>query len=96
MPQRQTVAKKQETTFHKIPDTLHVVTLYSPASYFIYKGQEMGYDYELITAIAIDRGLTLKVNIAPSLSRAIEMLDSGKSTLSHMRFPSQPSIKRKS
>lgn len=62
---------------HKVPDTLRVVTLYSPASYFIYRGQEMGYDYELITALAVDRGLTLKVNIAPSLSRAIEMLDSG-------------------
>lgn len=87
--------KKQETTFHKIPDTLHVVTLYSPASYFIYKGQEMGYDYELITAIAIDRGLTLKVNIAPSLSRAIEMLDSGKVDLIAYEVPITAEYKEK-
>lgn len=70
-------ATRGNSEVHKVPDTLRVVTLYSPASYFIYRGQEMGYDYELLTALAVDRGLTLKVNIAPSLSRAIEMLDSG-------------------
>lgn len=62
---------------HKLPDTLRVATLYSPEAYFIYKGQEMGYDYELVTALAADKDLPLKMEIAPSLSRAIEMLDSG-------------------
>ncbi|MDE6187315.1 MAG: transglycosylase SLT domain-containing protein, partial [Duncaniella sp.] len=42
-----------------------------------YKGQEMGYDYELVTALAADKNLALKMKIAPTLSRAIEMLDSG-------------------
>lgn len=62
---------------HRLPDTLRVVTLYSPASYFIYRGQEMGYDYELVTALAVDKDLMLKVDVAPSLQRAVEMLDSG-------------------
>ncbi|MDE5953889.1 MAG: transglycosylase SLT domain-containing protein [Duncaniella sp.] len=62
---------------HKLPDTLRVATLYSPEAYFIYKGQEMGYDYELVTALAADKNLALKMKIAPTLSRAIEMLDSG-------------------
>ena len=84
-----------ETSVHEIPDTLHVVTLYSPTSYFIYRGQEMGYDYELITAIAVDRGLTLKVNIAPSLSRAIEMLDSGKVDLIAYEVPITAEYKEK-
>lgn len=61
----------------KFPDTLRVATLYSPEAYFIYKGQEMGYDYELVTALAVDKEITLKMEIAPSLSRAVEMLDSG-------------------
>ena len=55
----------------------------------------MGYDYELITAIAIDRGLTLKVNIAPSLSRAIEMLDSGKVDLIAYEVPITAEYKEK-
>lgn len=62
---------------HKLPDTLRVATLYSPEAYFIYKGQEMGYDYELVTAFAADKDMILKIEIAPSLSRAVEMLDSG-------------------
>ncbi|MDE6062800.1 MAG: transporter substrate-binding domain-containing protein, partial [Duncaniella sp.] len=37
----------------------------------------MGYDYELVTALAADKEIALKMEIAPSLSRAIEMLDSG-------------------
>ena len=66
-----------ESEHHKLPDTLRVATLYSPEAYFIYRGQEMGYDYELVTALAADKEIALKMEIAPSLSRAIEMLDSG-------------------
>lgn len=69
--------KESDSAGHKLPDTLRVATLYSPEAYFIYKGQEMGYDYELVTALAVDKNLTLKMEIAPSLSRAIELLDSG-------------------
>lgn len=61
---------------HRFPDTLRVATLYSPESYFIYRGQEMGYDYELLTAMAADKGIAVKLEIASSLSRAVEMLDS--------------------
>lgn len=83
------------TQSHKFPDTLRVVTLYSPASYFIYRGQEMGYDYELVTALAVDKGLTLKVSIAPSLSRAIEMLDSGNVDLIAYEVPITAEYKEK-
>lgn len=66
-----------DSTSRRLPDTLRVATLYSPEAYFIYRGQEMGYDYELVTSFAADKDLALKMEIAPSLSRAIEMLDSG-------------------
>lgn len=33
---------------HNLPDTLRVATLYSPASFFIYKGAPMGYEYERV------------------------------------------------
>lgn len=71
------LAGKADSTGHRLPDTLRVATLYSPEAYFIYRGQEMGYDYELVTSFAADKDLPLKMEIAPSLSRAIEMLDSG-------------------
>lgn len=66
-----------DTSTHRFPDTLKVATLYSPEAYFIYRGQEMGYDYELVASLAVDKDLALKLEVATSLSRAIEMLDSG-------------------
>ncbi|MCC8071385.1 MAG: transporter substrate-binding domain-containing protein [Bacteroidales bacterium] len=62
---------------HPLPDTLRVVTLYSPTSYFIYREETMGYDYDLVQRFATDKGLTLQLEVAPSLSAAIEMVDSG-------------------
>ncbi len=66
-----------DTDPNRLPDTLRVATLYSPEAYFIYRGQEMGYDYELISEFVTDKHLTLDLRIAPSLSTALEMLDSG-------------------
>ncbi len=62
---------------HRLPDTLRVGTLYSPTSYFIYREEPMGYDYDLATRLAADKGMVLKLEVAPSLGRVIEMLDSG-------------------
>lgn len=59
------------------PDTLRVATLYSPLSYFLYKDEPMGYDYDLLMNLAHDKGMQLDLKIAPNLNRAVEMLDSG-------------------
>lgn len=59
-------------------DTLRAVTLYGPTSYFIYRGQPMGYDYTLVSELAKDCGLVLDLKVANSLSAAVAMLDSGK------------------
>ena len=82
-------------TIHVWPDTLRVATLYSPESYFIYRGQEMGYDYELVTALAVDKEMVLDFDIAPSLSRAIELLDSGKVDLIAYEVPVTAEYKEK-
>ncbi len=62
---------------HPLPDTLTVATLYSPTSYFIYKEEEMGYDYSLIKEFAADKGIALHIKVAPNLQDMIEWLDSG-------------------
>ncbi len=80
-------ANGSDNVEHRFPDTLKVATLYSPEAYFIYRGQEMGYDYELVTALAMDKDVALKLELAPSLSRAIEMLDSGKVDLIAYEVP---------
>ncbi len=71
----------------KLPDTLRVVTLYSPRSYFIYRNEPMGYDYNIVSRYAEDKGMALKLEVAPSLNRAIEMLDSGKVDLIAYEVP---------
>lgn len=63
---------------HSLPDTLRVATLYSPSSYFIYREQQMGYDYELASRFAADKGVALDIIVAHSLAQAVEMLDSGQ------------------
>lgn len=63
---------------HPLPDTLRVATLYSPASYFLYRDTEMGYDYDLVSQLGDDKGITIELEVAPSLSRAVELLDSAK------------------
>lgn len=59
------------------PDTLRVATLYSPTSYFIYRGEKMGYDYDLLEELVNDKGMTLDLRIANTLAQAVAMLDSG-------------------
>ena len=59
-------------------DTLKVVTLYGPTSYFIYRDEPMGYDYTLVDSLAHDKHMVLDLKVAHSLSAAVAMLDSGK------------------
>lgn len=64
-------------TVGQFPDTLRVGTLYSPMSYFIYREETMGYDYDLVEKLANDKGIEVAIEIAPNLNRLLEMLDSG-------------------
>lgn len=68
---------EEAVTSTSLPDTLRVATLYSPTSYFTYRDEEMGYDYSLIKQFTDDKGIVLDLKVAPSMSKMIEMLDSG-------------------
>ena len=61
-----------------IPDTLRIGTVYSPTTYFIYKGEEMGYEYELISRILEDKGKPFEIKIGKSIDSLISMLDENK------------------
>ena len=67
----------QEDATHKFPDTLRVGTLYSPTSYFIYREETMGYDYDLVSRLAADKDIKLDIQVASNLNSLVEMLDSG-------------------
>jgi len=59
-------------------DTLRAITYYSSTSYFLYRGQPMGYEYELLERLAEDLGLELEIVIAHNLDKEIQMLKKGQ------------------
>jgi len=54
------------------------VTLNSSATYFQYKTQPMGYEYELISDFSTAHHLKLNIKVVANESQLIEMLQSGK------------------
>ncbi|HYC85581.1 MAG TPA: transporter substrate-binding domain-containing protein [Chryseosolibacter sp.] len=54
-------------------------------SYFIYKGQSMGYEYELLNLFAKELGVTLKITITTGVERAIDQLNQGEGDI--LAFP---------
>ncbi len=57
---------------------LVVLTLYSATSYFNYRGQEMGFQYELSEQFAKSLGLKLKVEVAKNIPELVRKLNEGK------------------
>lgn len=53
---------------------IDVLTLSSSTSYFYYKGEERGYEYELIKRFAEDEGLEVNVIVAENIHRLMQML----------------------
>lgn len=80
-------SESSEMEERPLPDTLRVATLYSPTSYFLYRDQEMGYDYSLVTQWAEEKGMVVDLTVAPSMARLVEMLDSGDIDLAAYEIP---------
>ena len=68
-------------------DTLNVVTLYGPTSYFLYRGEEMGIDYENVRRFAEEQGLNLKIKTAHNIEELIKMLKEGEAQLAAYPVP---------
>lgn len=80
-------AESNDSARHVLPDTLHVATLYSPTSYFLYRETPMGYHYALVKQFCEDKGIVLDLSIAPGMPRLIELLDSGKIDVAACEIP---------
>jgi membrane-bound lytic murein transglycosylase F len=59
-------------------DTLNAILLYGSSSYFIYKDQQMGYDYDLSSNLADTLGVHLNVVVAKNIQDAFHLLTTGK------------------
>lgn len=54
-------------------------------SYFIYKGQPMGYEYELLTLLAEELNVALKITVTSGVDRALDQLNKGEGDI--LAFP---------
>jgi len=66
---------------------LTAVTLNTSTSYFIYKMEQMGYEYELIEDFANSIGLELEIKVAENITRLEEMLQAEEADI--VAFPIQ-------
>lgn len=74
---------------------INVITLYSSTSYFIYKGEPMGYEYELLKDFAASQNLKVQVKIAPNVTRLTEMLLNGEGDLIMYNIPVTNEMKKR-
>lgn len=83
----QTVTKREDLPDILTTKELRVLTLYSSTSYFLYRGEEMGYEFELARRFALSQGLHIKTIVAENISKLIEMLENGEGDIAAYTLP---------
>lgn len=59
-----------------LPDTLRIGTLYSPTTFFIFRSDTFGFEYERIMTFARNKKIQTEFILADNMSELIQMLDS--------------------
>ncbi len=59
-------------------DTLIAITDYNSTNYFIYRGEPMGYQFEMLQQFAEALGVNLKLVISNDMDQAFDLLDEGQ------------------
>ncbi len=83
---------EKETKAYDLPEIkdsgeLVVLTLYSSTSYFIYRGEPMGLQYELSEQFAESLGLKLRIEVANNTHELIQKLLAGEGDLIAYNLP---------
>ncbi len=66
---------------------LTAITLYSSVSYFIYRGEPMGYEYDLCKDFAESMGMDLEIVVAKNVTQLVEMLQTGEGDMIAYNLP---------
>jgi membrane-bound lytic murein transglycosylase F len=73
--------------------SLTVLAPYNSTTYFIYQGEPLGYEYELLRAFAKDVGLTLKMHVVTDPKSIYPLLNSGEGDIAAARLiPPDPAV----
>lgn len=65
---------------------LKAITTYSPTGYFLYKGQTMGFEYEMLQRLATFINVDLEIIIAKNVDSVIPMLQRGDGDIIALGF----------
>ena len=68
-------------------DTLKVVTIYGPTSFFDYRGELMGMDYENAKSFAQEEGMEIEVKAVENIHQLIASLKNGEAHLAAYPVP---------
>ena len=90
-----TVKENVTEDFEKIKQKgeLTIITLNSSTSYFIYKEEPMGYDYDIAQDFCDHYNLKLNVKVAENTTRLLEMLANNEGDLVAYELPVQNELK---
>ncbi|MDO6748522.1 transporter substrate-binding domain-containing protein [Gilvimarinus sp. 1_MG-2023] len=69
---------KDDLTGIKERQVLRMITRNNPASYFMWRGELMGFEYDLLKQFAQEQGLRLEVEVAPPGVDPIDWLNEGR------------------
>ena len=70
--------------------TLTVLAPYNATTYFIYRGEPLGYEYELLQSFAKDQGLALKMLVVADPKSIFAILNSGEGDIAANRLVPTP------
>ena len=65
---------------------LRAITTFSPTGYFLYKGQAMGFEYEMLQRLSESIGVDLEIVLAKNVDSVITMLNRGDGDIIAMGF----------
>lgn len=57
---------------------LRAITIYNSTSYFLYRGEPLGFEYELVEELARDLDVRLEVIVAKNVNELFDLLNEGK------------------
>jgi membrane-bound lytic murein transglycosylase F len=70
--------------------TLTVLAPYNSTTYFVYRGEPLGYEYELLRAFASDHNLALKMIVVTDPKSLLPLLNSGEGDIAAARLVPTP------
>jgi membrane-bound lytic murein transglycosylase F len=66
--------------------TLNVLAPYNSTTYFVYRGEPLGYEYELLRAFAEEHGLALKMIVVTDPKSLLPLLNAGEGDIAAARL----------